>query len=139
MSGVCQFRCAACIDHVIGEIAGHPTLGAGNSWRALAESEVTMRKTDNSAVALVALTERYIEQEYIDQVAIGNKDFVICVVQEDAENVWIGSLSPADCSNFFKKMDRVESAGNVLDKSPSGKYWLFVLTLSNAMLSQPDF
>ncbi len=98
-----------------------------------------MRKTDNSALALVALTERYIEQEYIDQIAQGNNDFVICVVQEDAENVWIGALPPADCANFFKKMERVESAGNILEKAPSGKYWLFVLTLSNAMLSQPSF
>ena len=98
-----------------------------------------MRKTDNSAMALIALTKKNIEQEYIDQVALGNTDFIICVVQEDSDTTWIGSLSTADCTHLLKKMHRSESAESVLEKPDSGRYRLFVLSLSNALLSQPSF
>ena len=98
-----------------------------------------MQKTDQGAVALRAIMRKQIEQAYIDRVACGVTDFVICVVQEDSSTVWIGTPNQADFVKLMKRLGRPEAARVVAEKANLATYWLFVVSFSGAELSQPAF
>lgn len=80
-----------------------------------------------------------IEQAYIDQVARGSTDFVVCVVQEDATTIWIGTPKQVDFVNLMKRLGRPEAARVATEKASPAAYWLFVVSLSGAALSRPMF
>ena len=98
-----------------------------------------MLKTDPGAVALRAIMRKQIEQAYIDQVASGITDFVICVVQEDSSKIWIGTPNQAEFVKLMKRLGRSEAARVVTEAAGPATYWLFVVSLSGAELSRPVF
>ena len=98
-----------------------------------------MQKTDVGAVALRALAKRQIEQAYIDQIACGITDFVICVVQEDGATFWIGTPKQGDFVKLMERLKRPEAAQLVSAKENTARYWLFVVSLTGAALSRPTF
>ncbi len=98
-----------------------------------------MQKTEKATVALRALMRKQIEQAYIDKVACGITDFVICVVQEDSSTIWIGTPNQADFVKLMKRLGRPEAARFVSATENAAKYWLFVVSLSGAELSRPVF
>ncbi len=98
-----------------------------------------MQKTDQGAIALRAIMRKQIEQAYIDRVACGITDFVICVVQEDSTTIWIGTPKQADFVTLMKRLDRPEAARVVTERASPATYWLFVVSLSGAELSRPVF
>lgn len=82
---------------------------------------------------------KQIEQAYIDKVACGIKDFVICVVQEDSSTIWVGTPNQADFVRLMKRLGRPEAARVVTEGADPATYWLFVISLSGAELSRPVF
>ena len=98
-----------------------------------------MQKPDQGAVALRALMRKRIEQTYIDKVACGITDFVICVVQEDPSTIWIGTPNQADFIKLMKRLGRPEAARVVIERASPAAYWLFVMSFSGAVLSRPTF
>lgn len=98
-----------------------------------------MKKTDPGAVALRAIMKKQIEQAYIDKVACGMTDFVICVVQEDSSTIWIGTPNQADFVKLMRRLGRPEAARLVSAQENTATYWLFVVSLSGAELSRPAF
>ncbi|MCH8148932.1 MAG: hypothetical protein IH987_13295 [Planctomycetes bacterium] len=98
-----------------------------------------MQKADQGAVALRAIMRKQIEQAYIDRVACGITDFVICVVQEDSGTIWIGTPNQAEFVNLMKRLGRPEAARVVTERASPATYWLFVVSLSGAELSRPVF
>ena len=82
---------------------------------------------------------KQIEQAYIDQVACGITDFVICVVQEDAGTIWIGTPKQADFVKLMERLERPEAARVVTARASAATYWLFVVSLTGAVLSRPAF
>lgn len=98
-----------------------------------------MQEADQGAIALRALMKKRIEQAYIDRVASGITDFVICVVQEDPSTVWVGTPNKADFVKLMKRLDRPEAARVVTESESPATYWLFVVSLSGAALSRPMF
>lgn len=98
-----------------------------------------MQKTDQGAVALRAIMRKQIEQTYIDQIACGITDFVICVVQEDSSTIWIGTPKQADFVKLMKRLGRPEAARVVTERAIPATYWLFVVSFSGAELSRPAF
>ena len=98
-----------------------------------------MQKTDQSAVALRAIMRKQIEQAYIDQIASGITDFVICVVQEDYSTIWVGTPKQADFVKLMKRLGRPEAAQVVTERANPATYWLFVVSFSGAELSRQAF
>ena len=98
-----------------------------------------MQKNNPGAVALRALMGKQIEQAYINLVACGIMDFVICVVQEDADTIWIGTPNRAEFVKLMKRLGRPEAAQVVNEGASPATYWLFVVSLSGAELSRPVF
>ena len=98
-----------------------------------------MQKTDQSAVALRTVMKKEIEQAYIDKVACGITDFVICVVQEDSSTIWVGTPNQVDFIKLMRRLGRPEAAQLVSATDNAAKYWLFVVSLSGAELSRPEF
>ncbi len=98
-----------------------------------------MQKTDPGAVALRTIMRKQIEQAYIEQIACGITDFVICVVQEDSSTIWIGTPNQSEFVNLMKRLGRSEAAQVVAEEALPATYWLFVVSLSGAELSRPVF
>lgn len=99
----------------------------------------SMKKIDQGAVALRAIMRKRIEQSYIDEIACGVTDFVICVLQEDAGTIWIGTPKKADFVKLMDRLKRPEAAQLVSEEKNASKYWLFVVSLTGAVLSRPTF
>ena len=98
-----------------------------------------MQKTDPGAVALRTIMRKQIEQAYIDQVACGITDFVICVVQEDPSTIWIATPKQVDFVKLMERLERPEAARVATESASPATYWLFVVSLWGAALSRPAF
>lgn len=98
-----------------------------------------MQETDQASVALRAIMRKQIEQAYIDKVACGMTDFVVCVVQEDSSTIWIGTPTREDFVELMKRLGRPEAARLISATENRATYWLFVVSLSGAELSRPVF
>ncbi len=98
-----------------------------------------MQKADQGAIAIRALMKKRIEQAYIDQVAAGVTDFIICVVQEDSSTVWVGTPSQGEFVKLMRRLGRPEAARVLGERASPATYWLFVVSLSGAVLTRPTF
>jgi len=98
-----------------------------------------MQEADQGAIALRALMQKRIEQAYIDQMASGITDFVICVVQEDSSTVCVGTPSQSEFVKLMRRLGRPEVVQVMGERVSPATYWLFVVSLSGALLMRPTF
>ena len=98
-----------------------------------------MQEADQGAIALRALMKNRIEQAYIDQMASGITDFVICVVQEDPSTVWVGTSSQREFVKLMRRLGRPEAVQVLGERASPATYWLFVVSLTGALLTRPTF